>query len=111
MNMSSGGVLVASLHQLDTGIGLELNIQWPYLLEGQIPLQLVAAGTVVHCEKSGFVLQLTRHQFRTARKTSLKVKPRAARISAAGGSWTATPRILRALRIAVTQLLDVERTL
>jgi hypothetical protein len=86
MNMSSGGVLVSSPHQIDAGTGLELSIEWPYLLEGRIPLQLVATGKVVRCENSGFALQLTRHQFRTARKTSLKAKPRSVQTHAAGAT-------------------------
>ena len=45
MNMSSGGVLVASSHEISTGTGLELSIEWPFLLDGRVPLQLVASAT------------------------------------------------------------------
>jgi len=68
MNMSSGGVLVASSHEISTGTGLELSIEWPFLLDGRIPLQLVASGKVVRRETTSFALLLTQHQFRTTKK-------------------------------------------
>jgi hypothetical protein len=66
--MSSAGVLVASETQLRPGARVELSIEWPSLLDGQVPLQLVAAGTIVRCEASYFAVRLIRHQFRTTRK-------------------------------------------
>jgi hypothetical protein len=72
--MSSEGILVASLHKIEAGTALELSIEWPYLLEGRIPLQLVVAGKVVRCEKSNFAMQLAAHEFRTARKSSFAGK-------------------------------------
>ena len=66
------------------GTALELSIEWPYLLDGRIPLQLMAVGKVVRREKSSFALQLTAHEFRTARKSSFEGKPLAL-TSVAGG--------------------------
>jgi hypothetical protein len=66
MNISSGGVLVASQNEIGAGIEVELSIEWPFLLDGRVPLQLVAAGKVVRCDTSSFALLLTRHQFRTS---------------------------------------------
>ncbi len=66
--MSSGGVLVAAPHEISAGTPLELSIEWPFLLEGRVPLQLVGSGKVVRCETFGFALLLSRHQFRTAKK-------------------------------------------
>ena len=68
MNMSSGGVLVAAAHEFRAGTGLEISIEWPFLLDGRIPLQLVASGKVVRSETTSFALLLTRHQFRTTKK-------------------------------------------
>jgi hypothetical protein len=69
VNMSSGGVLVATQQEIGAGRGVELSIQWPFLLDGRVPLQLVAAGKVVRSDTSSFALLLTGHQFRTTRTT------------------------------------------
>lgn len=70
-NISSGGVLVAYQHEISAGTPLELNIDWPTRLDGRIPLQLVAAGTVVRCELFGFAVGLERYYFRLAGKPGL----------------------------------------
>jgi len=75
MNMSSGGVLVASSHEISTGAGLELSIEWPFLLDGRVPLQLVASGKVVRSGIASFALLLTRHQFRTTKKRIVVLDP------------------------------------
>ena len=65
MNMSSGGLLIAADQRTELGAKIELNIEWPSLLDGQVPLQLVAIGKVVRCLESGFALSFTQYQFRT----------------------------------------------
>jgi len=65
MNMSSGGLLIAADQHTQLGSRIELNIEWPSMLDGQIPLQLVAVGKVVRCMESGFALSFTQYQFRT----------------------------------------------
>src|SRR6202034_4519468 len=47
VNMSSGGILVASKHQIIEGALVEMRIEWPCALHGRIPLQLVAIGRVL----------------------------------------------------------------
>jgi hypothetical protein len=69
MNMSSGGVLVGYEHKINPGARMELNIEWPSLLDGRVPLRLVMVGRVVRCESSSFAIELVRYQFRTTRKT------------------------------------------
>jgi hypothetical protein len=89
--MSSGGVLVAYRHNIRAGTRVELNIEWPGLLDGQVPLQLVAMGRVVRSDPSSFAMVLGRYQFRTTRRT---VVP----IDASGGDarlWT-VPRVANA---------------
>lgn len=71
VNISSCGVLVATLHEISAGTGMELTIEWPALLDGQVPLQLVTAGRVVRSQPSGFAVVLRGHRFRT---TSRKVR-------------------------------------
>jgi PilZ domain len=68
VNLSSGGVLVVSRHELNVGEELEVRIEWPPLLDGLIPLQLVAVGSVVRCETSSFAVCFRRYQFRTVRR-------------------------------------------
>jgi hypothetical protein len=63
--MSSGGLLIAADQRTQIGAKIELNVEWPSLLDGMIPLQLVAVGRVVRCLESGFALAFTQYQFRT----------------------------------------------
>ena len=66
INMSSGGLLVSSEHEMIIGTPVELNIDWPTRLDGRLPLQLVAAGTVTRCDSFRFAVVLERHHFRLA---------------------------------------------
>ncbi len=70
VNMSSGGVLVASEHQIVDGALVELSIEWPFVLDGRIPLQLVAVGRVLRRGGSHFAATFERHEFRTVKISS-----------------------------------------
>jgi hypothetical protein len=72
-NMSSGGVLVGYKHEVSPGTRMELNIEWPSLLDGRVPLRLVMVGKVVRCESSSFAMELARYQFRTTRKAVVPI--------------------------------------
>ncbi|HSR06802.1 MAG TPA: PilZ domain-containing protein [Bryobacteraceae bacterium] len=74
VNMSRSGVLVSSEHEMSVGVRIELNIEWPSLLDGRVPLQVVTVGRVVRCEPSSFAVVLARYQFRTTRKTNLPIQ-------------------------------------
>ena len=65
VNLSSSGALVISPHELQIGAEVEIYMEWPSLLDGWIPLQLVAVGSVVRCGTSNFAVCFRRHQFRT----------------------------------------------
>jgi len=71
-NISSSGVWVAYQHDIAKGTPIELNIEWPTRLEGRIPLQLVAMGRVVRCERLGFAVGLERYHFRIAGRTDFR---------------------------------------
>lgn len=71
VNMSSGGILVASQHQVIEGALVEMSIEWPSLLGGRVPLQLIAFGRVVRRGASHFAATFERHEFRTMRISSL----------------------------------------
>jgi len=68
VNMSSVGALIDGQQELSADTRIELNIEWPSLLDGRVRLQLFAVGRVVRCEGSRFAVVLVRHQFRTSRK-------------------------------------------
>jgi PilZ domain-containing protein len=70
VNLSSGGILVASRHRIVEGALVEMSIEWPCVLHGKVPLQLVAVGRVLRREESGFAASFERHEFRTMRISS-----------------------------------------
>ena len=65
LNMSSGGLLVSAEHDMPPGLRLEVNVEWPLLLNGTVPLQLVAHGKVVRGGGSEFAISFAQYQFRT----------------------------------------------
>jgi len=80
LNMSSGGLLVSGEQEVSAGLRLEVNVEWPLLLDGAVPLQLVAHGKVVRCGGSMFAISFAQYQFRTM-----------ARIMRASGEYEADP--------------------
>jgi hypothetical protein len=68
LNMSSGGLLVSAEHEMPPGLRLEVNVEWPLLLNGKVPLQLVANGRVVRGGGSEFAVCFAQYQFRTMGK-------------------------------------------
>ena len=69
VNLSSGGVLVASQRQMSVGSLVKLSIEWPFLLDGRTPLQLIAVGRVLRCGSSYFAATFERHEFRTMKSS------------------------------------------
>ena len=65
VNMSSGGLLVYAEHEVSAGSRLEVNVEWPLLLDGAVPLKFVAHGKVVRCGGSMFAISFAQYQFRT----------------------------------------------
>ncbi len=68
LNASSSGLLIASDQPVRHGEMLRICIDWPFLLDGTTPIQLVADARVVRIYRSGFAAALVRHQFRTAKR-------------------------------------------
>ena len=68
VNMSRGGILVSSQHEIGVGVRMELSVEWPSLLYGRVPLRFVTEGDVVRCDASSFAVMLARYQFRTAKR-------------------------------------------
>jgi hypothetical protein len=88
INVSSGGVLVASTriippHEMSVGENVEMSIEWPPLLDGRISLQLFAVGWVVRRRPFDFAVSFERYQLRTTKRSS---QP-AARVAANVVEW------------------------
>jgi hypothetical protein len=75
VNASSGGVLVVSQDKVRLGAQVEMTLEWPFLLDGRIPLQLFAVGRVLRRGASDFVATIERYEFRTMRSSSLARLP------------------------------------
>jgi hypothetical protein len=66
LNVSSRGLLIASeQHFVYHGSRLRVSLEWPTLLHGTTPLQLIAVCRVIRCQPSVFAVRLERYQFRT----------------------------------------------
>jgi len=69
VNMSSGGLLIASEEtEVPTGARLQLTVDWPFLLHGITPLQLIVACRVTRCEPEEFAVKLDQYLFRTKKR-------------------------------------------
>ena len=71
VNMSSGSLLVTCQHEIKLGFRMEVQVDWPSLLESTIPLRLVTDGRVIRSEQSAFAIEFARYQFRTMRTRPL----------------------------------------
>jgi len=69
VNMSSSGMLLACASNIPEGARLKIFIEWPSLLNGTTPLQLITVGTVVRCTEIGVSIVFESYQFRTMSRT------------------------------------------
>jgi len=65
VNMSSSGMLLACSSQVAETSRIKLFVEWPSLLNGTTPLQLIMVGTVVRCGREGICVAFESYQFRT----------------------------------------------
>jgi hypothetical protein len=66
LNVSSSGLLIASDPQIvHNGGRLEVSLDWPFLLHGTTPLQLIAVCRVTRCQAAAFAMILESYEFRT----------------------------------------------
>jgi len=66
LNVSSRGLLIASEQGIvHDGSRLRVSMEWPTLLHGTTPLQLIAVCRVIRCQPSVFAVRLERYHFRT----------------------------------------------
>ncbi|HEV2446223.1 MAG TPA: PilZ domain-containing protein [Candidatus Sulfopaludibacter sp.] len=73
LNISSAGLLIASPQMVREGLRLQLNVEWPWMLDDRTPLQLIAESRVVRADASQFAVTLERYQFRTSGRQSAPV--------------------------------------
>ena len=75
-NVSSSGVFITSSTSMREGTRARVVIEWPSLLNGTTPLQLITIGTVVRRQNSGFAMAFEGYQFRTAgRRATVSTMP------------------------------------
>jgi hypothetical protein len=73
VNMSSCGLLIAS-HQahyqatIRTGARLQVTVDWPFLLHGTTPLQLIVSCRVIRCQPEQFAVKMEQYQFKTKKR-------------------------------------------
>ena len=78
LNMSSGGVKIAAPNGFNLGQLVRINMEWPELLNGEIPLQFIAVGRIVRCDPFSFAIAFQHHEFRTVKPpSSSKQRPSA----------------------------------
>jgi hypothetical protein len=65
LDLSSGGALVAASTFLPVRTRVEISMEWPFSLEGAVPLQLVAQARVTRSTANGFAVAFRQHEFRT----------------------------------------------
>jgi hypothetical protein len=78
VNMSSGGMFLACAGKMPEGTRVKTFVEWPSLLNGTTPLQLIMTGTVVRCTPMGVSISFESYQFKTMgrpRQTNLAQMP------------------------------------
>jgi hypothetical protein len=68
VDVSSAALRFAAERQLAAGQGIEIVVNWPTLLDGRIPLQLIATGLVIRTHGTDTVVKFDHYVFKT-RKT------------------------------------------
>jgi hypothetical protein len=65
VDVSSSGLRFVAQGPLEPGVKLEIAINWPVLLDGNVQLQLIVMGVVVWSRGTETALRMHRHDFRT----------------------------------------------
>lgn len=69
LDISSGGILFQTGAIVPVGGTADVVVMWPYLLNGDCPLQLLVKGMVLRSGPQGTALRISRYEFRTAPKS------------------------------------------
>jgi len=65
INISRGGICFETENRLRADVQAELIVNWPFLLQNQIPLHLCLYGRVIRTQGRLAVLKISRYEFRT----------------------------------------------
>jgi PilZ domain-containing protein len=76
INLASRGVLFRAESQLETGLFIELSIEWPVIDEIWERLRLRALGRVVRIEGDQAAVQLTRRAFKREASKNARIQAR-----------------------------------
>jgi len=91
VNISSNGILIKSSARFVEGSRLKVTIEWPTLLDGTTPLQLVMTCQVVRRWQTCFAVTFEQYQFRTMRRPAGQVASVGRGLAAAVGIGTQPP--------------------
>jgi hypothetical protein len=92
INISSSGMLLACASSIAEGTRLKAFVEWPSLLNGTTPLQLIMVGTVVRRTPIGVSMVFESYQFRTmGRARYANVKQMAEPVAQTYGDSLAEP--------------------
>jgi PilZ domain len=72
-DMSSSGLLFQSRELLPIGGSIEVILAWPFLLNGDCPLQLRIEGRVLRSDRRGTAVRIRNYEFRTSSKGAARV--------------------------------------
>jgi hypothetical protein len=97
LNMSSSGMFLAGASDIAEGTRLKIFVEWPSLLNGTTPLQLITVGTVVRCTQIGVSIVFDSYQFRTmSRLRNANVTQMPERVASSYGSAQPQPLTMMA---------------
>jgi hypothetical protein len=65
VDVSSAAIRFAAERPLANGLGMEIVVEWPTLLDGRVPLQLIATGLVIRTQGAETVVKIERYVFKT----------------------------------------------
>ena len=71
VNFSSSGALLRVQEPFRVGDPLEMSVEWPVLLNGSVPIRLLAHGHVVRVDEGTIALKFEGHEFRTSKGEGL----------------------------------------
>ncbi len=67
LNISSKGLLFTTEESLQPGQLLQVSVDWPAMLDNQVPLKLVAEGRIVRNTNGQAAMRIDKYEFRTRR--------------------------------------------
>ena len=70
INISSSGILLAAGQALRPNTRVDLSIDWPFLLENEVPLQIWVRGRVARVHNDQVAITIENYEFRTVARSN-----------------------------------------